>query len=125
MASAADEQGLLDSIVTLDDQIAAQQERVVKLSKDASHLADLRRDVQVAEAVFSSALARIGTNKSDIFASYPMVQPLEAPAEPVRPRSPQPLLAIGGAVFATLTLVFSLVLTWIRTALLRRLLKSA
>ena len=125
MASAADEQGLLDSIVTLDDQIAAQQERVVKLSKDASHLDDLRRDVQVAEAVFSSALARIGTNKSDIFASYPMVQTLEAPAEPVRPSSPQPLLAIGGAVFATLTLVFSLVLTWIRTALLRRLLKSA
>ena len=95
------------------------------LAKDASHLDDLKRDVQVAEAVFSSALARIGTTKSDIFASYPMVQTLEAPEVPDRPSSPSPLLAVGGGMMASLAFTFSLVLIWLRTALLRRLLKSA
>jgi uncharacterized protein involved in exopolysaccharide biosynthesis len=125
VSASADEQGLLSSILNLCDQIATQQERVVALAKDASHLDDLKRDVQVAEAVFSSALARIGTTKSDIFASYPMVQTLEAPQVPERPSSPSPLLAIGGGLMASLALTFSLVLVWLRTALLRRLLKSA
>ncbi|MFO1055361.1 MAG: hypothetical protein U1E53_00170 [Dongiaceae bacterium] len=125
VSASADEQGLLSSILSLRDQIATQQERVVALAKDASHLDDLKRDVQVAEAVFSSALARIGTTKSDIFASYPMVQTLEAPQVPERPSSPSPLLAVGGGMMASLAFTFSLVLIWLRTALLRRLLKSA
>jgi uncharacterized protein involved in exopolysaccharide biosynthesis len=125
VSASADEQGLLSTILDLRDQIASQQERVVALAKEASHLDDLKRDVQVSEAVFSSALARIGTTKSDIFASYPMVQTLEAPELPDRPSSPSPLLAIAGGMMASLALCFSLVLTWLRTALIRRLLKSA
>ncbi len=93
-------------------------------SERRAALDDLKRDVQVAEAVFSSALARTDTSKSDYFASYPMVQTLEAPEVPQKPSAPLPLLAVAGGIAATILIIAALVLTWIRTALLQRILKS-
>ena len=45
-------------------------------------------EYKVAEAVFASALARINTAKSDVFASYPMVQVVSAPSIDYAPTSP-------------------------------------
>jgi uncharacterized protein involved in exopolysaccharide biosynthesis len=109
----------------LTEQISNEQTRALALSPAASHLDDLKRDVQVAEAVFSSALARIDTSKSDYYASYPLVQTLEMPDLPSRPSSPLPMLAIAGGLAATILILASLVLTWLRIALLQRILKSA
>jgi uncharacterized protein involved in exopolysaccharide biosynthesis len=109
----------------LKSQLQVEQARVLSLSEPASRLDDLKRDVQVADAVFSSALARIDTSKSDFFASYPIVQTLEAPETPLRPSSPLPLLAIAGGFAASLFILAALVLTWLRTALLQRILKNA
>ena len=109
---------------TLDGQVSQEHDRVVALAADASTLENLRRDVQVSEAVFTSALARIDTNKSDFFASYPMVQTLEPPVRPTRASSPQPVLAFGGAAAATVLLGFALGLVWLRILLIRRILKS-
>jgi uncharacterized protein involved in exopolysaccharide biosynthesis len=109
----------------LASQIATEQARVLRLAPAASRLDDLKRDVQVAEAVFSSALARVDTTKADFYASYPLVQNFETPELPSRPSSPLPILAITGGFAATLLILASLVLTWLRTALLQRILKSA
>ena len=114
-------QGMHDK---LGAQIAENQQRVVELAQDASRLDDLKRDVQVAETVFSSELARIGTSKADFFASYSLVQTLEAPALPDRPSSPMKLVALGGAIGATFFLTLALVMTWLRIHLLKKLLKS-
>lgn len=120
----ADREALAGMRMQLIAQIDAEQHRVVALAQDAGHLDDLKRDVQVAEAVFSSALGRIGTSKADFFASYPLVQTLEAPSLPDRPSSPQKLLALAGALAATFFLSLALVMTWLRTHLLQKLLKS-
>jgi uncharacterized protein involved in exopolysaccharide biosynthesis len=120
----ADQAALEGMRAKLSAQIDDQQQRVIALAQDASKLDDLKRDVQVAEAVFSSALARIGTAKADYFASYPMVQTLEPPTLPERPSSPMKLFAVAGALAATFFLVLALVMTCLRTQLLQKLLKS-
>ncbi len=105
----------------IDEQTADTDEQVAQAAK----LADLLRDLRVAEAVFSSALARLDTNKSDPFASYPLVQTLEAPSLPRSKSAPSPLLVIAGALGATLFIVIGFMLLWLRQPIIRRLLPSA
>ncbi len=121
----ADVGGLTAVLKELTAQIATEQARVLRLAPDASRLENLTRDVQVAQAVFTSALARIDTNKSDYFASYPMVQTFEAPLTPTKPSSPLPILAIGGGVGTTFLILAALVLSWLRIALLQKILKRS
>jgi uncharacterized protein involved in exopolysaccharide biosynthesis len=109
----------------LATQITNEQQRVMRLANDVSRIENLRRDVQVAEAVFTSALARIDTSKADYFASYPMVQTFEAPLMPVKPSSPLPILAIGGGLGATFLILAALVLSWLRITLFQKILKNA
>ncbi|MEM6496173.1 MAG: hypothetical protein AAF709_05550, partial [Pseudomonadota bacterium] len=61
-------------------------------------LDDLQRDHQIANAVFSSAVARIDTTTSDIYASYPLLQVLDPPTLPDSPSSPNILIAVLAAV---------------------------
>jgi uncharacterized protein involved in exopolysaccharide biosynthesis len=124
MSAVADARAIEAQQAQQAQQAAAEQARVIRLADEASRLENLRRDVQVAEAVFTSALARIDTSKSDFFASYPMVQTLEAPLLPTRPSSPQPILALGGGVGATFLILAALVLAWLRIALFRKILKN-
>ncbi len=120
----ADQAGLEEMQRQLSTQIEAEQKRSLDLAGQASRLDELRRDVQVAEAVFSSALARIDTSRADLFASYPMLQVLEAPAPPRRPASPLPVLAVAGGAGASFFLILALGLTWLRAALLHAILRN-
>ena len=106
-------------------QIADQSRDAGQLVGQASRLADLMRDLRVAEAVFSSALARLDTNKSDPFASYPLVQTLEAPSLPRSRSAPSPLLAFAGAIGASLFTFFGFLLIWLRQPIIRKLLPNA
>lgn len=105
----------------IDKLSANRGELVVK----ASQLADLIRAHRVAEAVFSSALARLDTNKQDSFASYPLVQVLEAPSLPTSPSSPSKIIAIAGAVAATIFLIIGLTLLWLRQRIIRKIFKNS
>jgi uncharacterized protein involved in exopolysaccharide biosynthesis len=120
----AEQSGLEGMQRQLTTQITDEQQRTVSLAQAASRLDELRRDVQVAEAVFSSALARIDTSRYDIFASYPMLQTLEAPSRPRRPSAPLPILALAGGAGASFFLILALGLTWLRAALLHRMLRN-
>jgi uncharacterized protein involved in exopolysaccharide biosynthesis len=124
VGQAADAEALAAMQTKLASQIVAEQARVMELAPAASRLDDLRRDMQVAEAVFTSALARIDTNKADFYASFPLVQAFELPDLPRRASSPLPILAVAGGAAATILILASLVLTWLRTALLQKILKS-
>ena len=104
--------------------ISNQSVKSGNLVKQASELADLVRDHRVAEAVFSSALARIDTNKQDPFASYPLVQTLEQPSLPQSPSSPSVLLALAGAVGATIIILIGLALLWFRRPIIRKITPS-
>lgn len=97
----------------------AQQKR---LAGPAARLQDLQRDFAVAEAVFASAIARTQSTKSDIYASYPLVQVLENPSLPEKPSSPNRKLALAAGAAATLMMLLGLLLGWMRGALIGRLL---
>jgi uncharacterized protein involved in exopolysaccharide biosynthesis len=104
----------------LDEELDKQQ----SLASVAARLQDLQRDFSVAEAVFASAIARTQSTKSDVYASYPLVQVLENPSLPDRPSSPNRKLAIAAGAAATFMMFFGLLLGWMRSALIGRLLNK-
>jgi len=53
--------------------------RIKEHTREAAHLNDLKRSHQIAEAIFSSALAKLDTNRLDIYATYPLTQLLTEP----------------------------------------------
>jgi len=121
----SDHKGHGAALVELRRQISAQTADTEEQVAQAAKLADLLRDLRVAEAVFSSALAQLDTNKSDPFASYPLVQTLEAPSLPRSKAAPSPLLVIGGAFAATIFIIIGFMLLWLRQPIIRRLLPNA
>ncbi|MBV7379840.1 hypothetical protein KJP28_12980 [Maritimibacter sp. DP4N28-5] len=109
-------------LATLEAQLAADEDKVAALMEPAARLEDLQRDFQVAEAVFASAMARSQTTKSDVYASYPLVQVLEDPSLPDTPSSPREKLAYAAGFAATLMLLMGLGLGWMRRPLISKLL---
>lgn len=108
----------------LETRIATLRERVVSKSNDAAILEDLMRDLQLAEAVFRTALARVDTGKTDHFSSYPMIQTFELPTLPERRSSPSTILTLAGAVFGSIFYLIGLALLWTRQPFINGLLKS-
>ena len=102
----------------LETELADQK----RLAEPAARLQDLQRDFTVAEAVFASAIARTQSTKSDVYASYPLVQVLENPSLPEQPSSPNRKLALAAGVAATFMMLLGLLLGWMRGALIGRLL---
>jgi uncharacterized protein involved in exopolysaccharide biosynthesis len=108
----------------IERQIAEQNEATRNMAGEAAMLADLDRDLKVADVVFSSALARLDTNKADPFASYPLVLTLEAPSVPTRRTSPSPLLALAGALGGSLFVLIGFGLAWIRQPIIHLMLRK-
>ncbi len=110
----AESQGIGDKISELTRQLASMEQRLNIEAEFAAMLDDLNRNHQIAEAVFSSALARIDTGKSDIYASYPLIQMLTEPSVPQKPTTPNPLYVYLGAGIATFLNLFAILILWIR-----------
>jgi uncharacterized protein involved in exopolysaccharide biosynthesis len=109
----------------VEAELGARQKNTPALVTQASELTDLVRDQRIAEAVFSSALARLDTNKQDRFASYPLVQILEAPSLPRSPSSPSNVLALAGAISASFIVLFGIALIWLRQPIIRHFFPNA
>jgi uncharacterized protein involved in exopolysaccharide biosynthesis len=116
-------QGRRSEIQALENELEQLSANVQSMSASAAQLEDLKRDHLVAEAVFTSALARLDTNKVDIYASYPMVQTLAQPDLPYAPSSPNYLLIIAAALAASLISTIGWGLAWVRTIFTPRRLK--
>ena len=125
VTSEAQRAGIGAGLATLRGDIARQAGRSGQLVAQASTLADLVRDHRIAEAVFSSALARIDTNKQDPFASYPLVQTLEEPSRPVASSSPSKIAVVVGALIATLLTLMGFGLLWLRQPIIRKIFPNA
>jgi len=100
----------IESITADKDRLEAE---VTRLSGAAAALEDLRKDHLLAEAVYSSALARVDTSKSDIYGAYPIVQVLAAPNLPEGHEQPRRLYAIAGGMLGTLFSFFAGGLAWL------------
>lgn len=111
------------NLTTVEAQIKSENQRVIELANAVSELENLTREVQVAEAVFTSSLAKIDTSKSDFFSSYPMIQVLDAPYTSSKPTSPRKIYAFLGAGVATMLLLALSVLMWTRQKMFKKILR--
>jgi uncharacterized protein involved in exopolysaccharide biosynthesis len=101
-------------VETMAGQIGELEAAITERSAQAAELEDLQRDHLVAEAVFSSALARTDTQRADYFASYPLAQVLAEPHLPAAPSSPRPLYAGLGGIAGSLLVTAAWILAWLR-----------
>ncbi|MBL4807196.1 MAG: hypothetical protein JKY31_07895 [Rhodobacteraceae bacterium] len=134
----SDNSGLLSALQHLSVEMQTQQAVVnsyittltntrMKLDAMAPYAAlldDLERDYQVAEMVFASAMARSDTSKSDIYASYPLVQVLEDASLPLRASSPNRLVAILAGIGANVMFIIALVLAWVRRPIIAKIINK-
>lgn len=110
----ARQQGLDAQARELTRQISQLESRLSNLSQQESSLASLQRDIQIAEAVFSSTVTRLDLSKSDIFASYPQIQTIAKPNLPKEASSPKTKLLLLGAAMGSLFLTTGLLSLWWR-----------
>ena len=112
----AEKAGLEARLSEIDRIMADLEVRRHKLGAVAARLDDLQRDHMIANAVFSSALARLDASKSDHYGSYPMAQMLSEPTLPDRPSSPRLLFAalgaIAGSILSSATWFFAWLHQW-------------
>lgn len=116
--------GLERQHATISNRIETEASRLAALAGLAAELEDRQRDFAVAEAVFASAIARTESTKTDIYASYPLIQVLENPSLPDRPSSPRRKLALAAGIAASFMLLIGLALAWVRKPLISRLLNA-
>lgn len=120
----AERAGIETQHTTLAERLNSERSKQTQLAAAAARLQDLQRDFSVAEAVFASAIARNQSTKSDVYASYPLVQVLENPSLPEKPSSPNRKLAVAAGGAATMMMFLGLLLGWTRSALIGRLLTT-
>jgi uncharacterized protein involved in exopolysaccharide biosynthesis len=98
----------------LDRQIARLESRLKVMTQQETTLDALKRDLQIAEAVFSSTLARLDIGRSNASGSYPLLQLLAEPSLPQKPSSPPPQFVLLGATLGSIFLTTGLILLWRR-----------
>ena len=94
------------------------------LMREASELEKLEREFQLAEAVYSSAAARLEARKIDVFASYPIIQLMATPTTPSTPFSPKPIFAVLIFVLGFILITSGFLIAWQRQNLINILLKK-
>lgn len=92
--------GLAAQLAALCAQHDSEAAQLQTLAPLAARLDDLQRDLDVAEAVFASAITRSQSQRTDVCASYPLVQVLEDPTLPDRPSSPNLKLSLAAGIAA-------------------------
>lgn len=107
-------EGIKRKLADLQKQIVNYRSRLRNQSKNVSHLEELEREHQIAEAVFTSAVAKIDTGKSDIFASYPMLQMMMEPTLPRKMSGARPQHIYLGASIGSLMSLVILMALWLR-----------
>ena len=116
--------GIDAQIKAIDQSIAQLEARVKQTIDSASTLADLQLQHRVATAVLTTTLAQLDIGKADPFASYPLIQILEAPKVPSGPDTSKRKFALLGGVMGSVFIVIGLTISWKRQALFQRILKN-
>jgi uncharacterized protein involved in exopolysaccharide biosynthesis len=112
--SRASQSGLQSQTQELSNQILGFEDRLRNLSQQKFTVDRLQRNLQVSEAIFASAVAKLNLSDSDIYSVYP---PIQLAAEPTLPDedkyvSPSPPIAVGGALAGSFLATTGLLLLW-------------
>ena len=103
------------TVQELDNQITRLQGRLQKMAKHKSTLEALKREMQIAEAVYSSTLASLDVNKSNSYGSYPEIQLLTEPNLPEEASSPKKKLVFLGTGLASLLSITAILTIYLRS----------
>lgn len=114
IAFQVDQQGAIAQNEALQYQISQLEDRLQSLVQKQVGLDNLQREVQIAEAVFASTLAKMNLAKSDIFTAYPLVQVLSKPSLPDKKSAPQPTVVFLGTTVGSILITTGLVMLWWR-----------
>lgn len=106
------------SALHLGDQLKVYSREIVELER-------LQREFNMAEAIFTSAAARLEASKSDVFASYPVLQMLTTPSYPTEQSSPKNIIAFIGAITGFTFITLGLIILSQRNKLIQILLKKS
>lgn len=120
----AKEQGLQAKQGSIERSLLHLSDQLKIYTREHAELDRLQREFDLAEAVYTSAAARLEASKADIFASYPVVQLLTAPSFPVVAASPNPIIGLVAAVIGIVFISLALVVVWQRSSLLNLVLKK-
>ena len=104
--------GIKAQVNALDSQIPQLEERLKGLSQQQSVLEDLKRDVQVAEAVFSSTISRLDLAKTSVSSSYPQIPTLARPSLPEEASGPRKTFVMLGATIGSLFFTSGIIGLW-------------
>lgn len=110
----AEQEGLENKAVEFKKQIASLETKVTTLTQYSLELQKLQRDVQLSEAVFSSAATRAELDKSLTSAAYPPVSLISQPNLAKEPTAPNKQYIFFGSFFSSLLLTTGLFSLWLR-----------
>ncbi|MGJ3245967.1 MAG: GumC family protein [Elainellaceae cyanobacterium] len=109
-----DQQGLAAQANELGRQVSQMEGRLRQLSEYGSTLESLRRDLTIAEAIFSSTLTRLDLGRNDVFGSYPLIQLLTEPTLPEETASPKIPFVLLGTAAGSVLITAGIILLWLR-----------
>ena len=96
--------GLEAQLQEMDQQLIENQARLSRLAIEKTQLDNIQRDVQIAEAVFTSMLTQLDLSQANMSVSYPPMLLLAEPNLPYNPTAPKKLLLLAtvmGSVLLT------------------------
>ena len=105
-------QGLTAQSTELQDQVEALEDKLTTLAQYGSVLESLQRDITIAEAIFSSTIARLDLGRSDVFGSYPHIQLLTEPSLPADKNTPSRIFIYIGALLGSVFTTAGVILLW-------------
>jgi uncharacterized protein involved in exopolysaccharide biosynthesis len=111
-------EGTKAEILALTTQRELYEKRIKEHANEAAKLGDLKRNHQIAEAIFSSALTKLDTNRLDIYATYPLTQLLTIPGGNIKRDRLQAKLVVIALFLGFGLLSLALILTNLRKLLL-------
>lgn len=108
------EAGARGQVAALDEQIRQQEGQLTSLSKKKSILVNLERDVQIAEAIFTSTLGKLDLTKSSFSVAYPDISVRTKPSIPKLPSSPKVIPILLGTFLGSVLISAGLAALWHR-----------
>lgn len=125
VSSYAKLQGLTAELKDIERSEIRLNDKLSIYSREVAELERLEREHKLAEAVFTSAAAKLEASKANVFASYPIAQMLSIPTLPEEPKSPNTKIAILAGILGVIFVTFGLITLWQRAYLITLLLKRS
>jgi uncharacterized protein involved in exopolysaccharide biosynthesis len=94
-------------------------------ARESAVLDRLQREFDLAEAIFTSAAARLEAGKADVFASYPVIQLLTEPSIPTKIHSPITALGLAAGILGIVFITSGVIVLCNRRRIVKALLKRS